>query len=105
MAKKIKKPVKAKAPSKSWGIVRLLKSNQFKYTLGLFLMILCGYTTVAFISYIYTGELDQSKLSLGWSLFTDTSVKVHNFAGKGGAFLSEFFINEEFGFPSFFFIV
>ena len=52
MAKKIKKPVKAPAPSKSWGIVRLLKSNQFKYTLGLFLMILCGYMAVAFVSYI-----------------------------------------------------
>jgi len=105
MAKKIKKPVKAKTPSKSWGIVSFLKSNQFKYALGLFLMILCGYMAAAFISYIYTGELDQKQLSLGWSLFTNTTEKVQNFAGKGGAFISEFFITEEFGFPSFFFIV
>ncbi len=105
MAKKIKKPVKASAPSKSWGIVRLLKSNQFKYTLGLFLMILCGYMAVAFVSYIYTGEFDQSRLDLPFMEYINPSVQVHNIAGKGGAFLGEQFINLGFGFPSFFFVL
>ena len=105
MAKKIKKPVKAPAPSKSWGIVRLLKSNQFKYTLGLFLMILCGYMAVAFVSYISSGQSDQSKLDLSFRDYIDPSVQVHNIAGKGGAFLGEQFINLGFGFPSFFFVL
>lgn len=105
MAKKITKPVKAPKPSKSWGIIRLFKSNQFKYTLGLFLMILCGYMAVAFVSYIYTGEVDQSKLDLSFREYIDPSVQVHNIAGKGGAFLGEQFINLGFGFPSFFFVI
>jgi len=106
MAKKIKKPVKEPKPSKSWGIMRFFKSNKFKYTLGLFLMILSGYMAVAFFSYAFTGLTDQSKLDVPWqSFFFDSSVKVQNIAGKGGALLSEFIINKGFGFPSIFFIV
>jgi S-DNA-T family DNA segregation ATPase FtsK/SpoIIIE len=106
MAKKITKPVKAPKPSKTWGIVSFFKSNQFKYTLGLFLMILCGYMAVAFVSYAFTGAVDQSKLDLSWQDFLfDPSVHVQNIAGKGGAFLSEEFINLGFGFSSVFFIL
>ena len=106
MAKKIKKPEKAPTPSKPWGIVLFFKSNQFKYTLGLFLIIISGYMAVAFVSYIFSGGVDQSKLDLPWRDFLfDPSVKVKNIAGKGGAFLSEKFINQGFGFPSVFFIL
>ena len=113
MAKKETKPVKkpaakpAKAPkvSKPWGIIRFFKSNQFKFTLGLFLMILSGYMAVAFISYIFSGAVDQSKLDLPLGDLVDPSVQVQNIAGKGGAYLSEQFINLGFGFPSFFFVV
>ncbi len=103
--KPVKKPEKAPKPSKTWGIVRFFKSNQFKFILGLFLMILSGYLTVAFISYIFSGAADQSKLDLPIRDFLDPSVQVQNIAGKGGAYLSEQFINLGFGFPSFFFIV
>ncbi len=113
MAKTIKKPVKqpvkpAMEPksAKSWGIVRFFKSNQFRYTLGLFLSIFSGYLAVAFVSYIFSGKADQSKLDLPWREFLfDPSVQVDNIAGKSGAFLSEQFINLGFGFPSFFFLV
>lgn len=109
MAKKItkpvKKPVKAPKPSKSLGIVHFFKSNQFKYSLGLFLMALSGYLAVAFVSYIFSGAVDQSKLDMPFMDFLDPSVQVQNIAGKGGAYLSEQFINLGFGFPSFFFIL
>jgi len=109
MAKKItkpvKKPVKAPKPSKSLGIVHFFRSNQFKYSLGLFLMVLSGYMAVAFVSYIFSGAVDQSKLDLSFMDFLDPSVQVQNIAGKGGAYLSEQFINLGFGFPSFFFIL
>lgn len=105
MAKKIKKQEKAPKPSKPWGIVRFFKSSQFRITLGLFLMILSGYLAVAFISYIFSGAVDQSKLDLPFMEFMDPSVQVQNIAGKGGAYLSEQFINLGFGFPSFFFIL
>lgn len=106
MAKKTTKKAKAPASSKLSGIVRFFKSNQFKYSLGLFLMIISGYLAVAFVSYIFSGASDQSKLDLSWSeFFFDPSVKVENLAGKSGAYLSEFFINNGFGFPSFLFIL
>ena len=109
MAKKItkpvKKPVKAAGPSKIKSAVNFFKSNQFKYTLGAFLMIFSGYMAVAFVSYIFSGAVDQSKLDQSFLDFIDPSVQVQNFAGKGGAYLSEQFINLGFGFPSFFFIL
>ena len=105
MAKKIKKPVKANTPGKTDGIVRFFKSNQFKYTLGLFLMILSGYMAVAFFSYIFSGKFDQSKLDLPVVEYLDPSIEVKNIAGKGGAFLSEQFINLGFGLPAYFFVL
>ena len=112
MAKKITKPEKkpAKSPkapksSKIKAVINFLKSNQFKYTLGAFLLLFCGYMAVAFISYIFSGAVDQSKLDMSLGEFIDPSVEVQNFAGKGGAYLSEQFINLGFGFPSFFFIL
>ena len=106
MAKKIKKPEKEPKPSKTAGIVSFFKSNQFRYTLGFFLSVFSGYMAVAFVSYIMSGKVDQSKLDLPWRDFLfDPSVEVKNIAGKGGAYLSEQFINLGFGFPSFFFIL
>ena len=113
MAKKISKAVKAPTKvvkasksGKVGGIVHFFKSNQFKYSLGLFLMIFSGYLVVAFVSYVFSGGVDQSKLDLSWQDYLlDPSVKVHNIAGKGGAYLSEQFINLGFGFASSFFIV
>ncbi|HEY3369477.1 MAG TPA: DNA translocase FtsK 4TM domain-containing protein [Prolixibacteraceae bacterium] len=113
MAKKITKPVKApkkadkaSKPGKVGGIVHFFKSNQFRYSLGLFLMILSGYMAVAFVSYLFSGAVDQSKLDLPWQDYLlDPSVKVQNMAGKGGAFLSEQFISSGFGFASIFFIL
>ena len=112
MAKKITKPVKkpakaTKTPktSKIKGAITFLKGNQFKYTLGAFLLLFSGYLAVAFVSYIFSGAVDQSKLDLPILDFLDRSVQVENFAGKGGAYLAEQFINLGFGFPSFFFIL
>ena len=109
MAKKItkpeKKPVKAKKSSRIKGFIHFFKSNQFRYALGVFLTIFSGYLAVAFVSYVIAGKVDQSKLDLPWNDFLfDPSVEVHNIAGKGGAYLSEQFINLGFGFPSFFFV-
>ena len=113
MAKKItkavkapKKATKASTPGKVGGVVHFFKSNQFRYSLGLFLLILSGYMAVAFVSYVFSGAVDQSKLDLSWQDYLlDPSVKVQNMAGKGGAYLSEQFISLGFGFASTFFIL
>ena len=106
MAKKTTKQVKTPKPKKTWGIVSFFKSTQFRFTLGFFLMILSGYMAVAFVSYIFSGAVDQSEVHPSWwEFFFNSSIKVQNIAGKGGAFLSEQFINLGFGFPSVFFIL
>ncbi len=109
MAKKTTKPatkaVKEAKPSRLVRIKNFFQSNQFRYTLGFFLSIFSGYLAVAFVSYIVSGRVDQSKLDLPWQDFLfEPSVEVQNFAGKGGAYLSEQFINLGFGFASFIFI-
>lgn len=104
-SKTAKKPTKVKKPSKLKGLVAFLKSTQFKYTLGAFLLLFSGYLLVAFISYIFSGAADQSKLDMSFPELIDPGVKVQNFAGKGGAWMSEQFINQGFGLPSFFFIL
>ncbi|HAH22623.1 MAG TPA: cell division protein FtsK [Prolixibacteraceae bacterium] len=113
MAKKItkavkapKKATKASKPGKVGGIIHFFKSNQFKYSLGLFLMILSGYLTVAFVSYIFSGAVDQSRATMSlMDVVLGERGKVHNMAGGIGAFLSELFITDGFGFSSFFFVV
>lgn len=106
MAKKVAKKEKTPKQKKTWGLIRFFKSNQFKYSLGLFLMILSGYMAVAFVSYIFSGAHDESLLDVPMrKFFLDSSVKVDNFAGKGGAKLADLFINNGFGFPSFFFVI
>jgi S-DNA-T family DNA segregation ATPase FtsK/SpoIIIE len=105
MAKKTTKKQKAPKTKKAWGVVRFFKSNQFKYTLGLFLMILSGYMAVAFSSYFFSGVADHSLPNFSLRNLLHPPIQVQNFAGVGGAYLSDFFINDWFGFPSFFFIV
>jgi len=101
MAKKItkaaKKPVNGSKPSRIKRIINFFRGNQFKYTLGVFLMILSGYLAVAFVSFIISGKADQDPLT--------SMNEVQNFGGRIGAFMGELFINHGFGFSSFFFIL
>ncbi len=60
---------------------------------------------MSFISFLFYGAADQSKLDLKWSeLVLNSKIKVDNKAGKTGAFLSEVIINRGFGIASFIFI-
>ncbi|MCF1192755.1 DNA translocase FtsK [Mangrovimonas sp. AS39] len=74
-------------------------SSQQKLVFGSFLIILGILLFVAFISYFFTGNADQSTLSE----FASREVKTKNWASKTGAWLSEFFIRKGFGISSFIF--
>jgi S-DNA-T family DNA segregation ATPase FtsK/SpoIIIE len=54
---------------------------------------------IAFISYFFTWENDQSEIRKGISLF-DEKINVHNLLGVLGAFVSHFFIYKGFGIAS-----
>lgn len=104
MAVKQKKPVtkkrKVKKPRSS-----LFKNENIRFIMGTLVLLIAIYLLIAFISFIFYGAADQSKLTLKWAeLVFDSSIKVQNKAGKTGAFLSEMIINNGFGVASFIFI-
>jgi len=109
------RPVKQKQESpRNFG---LMNSQVLKIT-GLFSLLLSVYFFVAFTSYLFTWQEDQSYVSKangGWgNLFKttqelmDNGVKtpiVENWLGKFGALLSNQFIYEWFGIASFLFVL
>jgi S-DNA-T family DNA segregation ATPase FtsK/SpoIIIE len=86
---------------------------------GLFSLLLSVFFLIAFTSYLFTWQEDQSYISKtngGWhnlstgttiheiSDINDTTVRAQNWLGKLGALLSNQFIYEWFGLASFLFI-
>ena len=74
-------------------------SSQQKLVLGSFLVIFGIILCIAFISFFFTGEADQSSLSN----FTNRDAETENWLSKSGAWLSDFFIQRGFGIASFIF--
>lgn len=94
-----------------------LKDGRFIKVLGLFFLVVSVYFLIAFTSYLFTWQEDQSyvlKANGGWhNLFKtqqelmDNGVKnpmVDNWLGKFGALLSNQFMFEWFGIASFIFV-
>ena len=93
------KPKAKKAPRKKIKTPSFKLSSQQKLVLGSFLVIAGLLLFIGFVSYLFTGEADQSTLSN----FTSRDVKTQNWLSKSGAWLSDFFINRGFGVASFIF--
>jgi S-DNA-T family DNA segregation ATPase FtsK/SpoIIIE len=104
MAVKQKKPdISNRKKTKSRG--SFFSNEKFRFILGVLVLLVSVYFLIAFISFLFYGAADQSKLDLKWSeLVFKSDVKVENKAGKTGAWLSEVIINRGFGLGSFFFI-
>ena len=73
------------------------KTTQAQTIFGFFLILFAIFLIVAFISFFFSWELDQSTLAK----LTDKKVKSNNLLGKIGASLSDFFIYKGFGIASF----
>ena len=86
----------------------ILKSETLHFLLGLMLLCLAIFMTLAFISYIQTAANDQSYLEstcmTGQHAFGKITpdAQVTNLAGKLGALTAHFFMNDCFGFAAFF---
>ena len=74
-------------------------SSQQKLIFGSFLAILGIMLFVAFISFLFTGDADQSTITQ----LTNRNVKTQNWLSKAGVWLSNFFIERGFGVASFIF--
>ncbi len=102
MTKKLKKK---QAPSFFDNIVEFVQDERLRLLLGLILLLSSIYLSISFISFLFSGGVDQSKLDISWSEFMqDPTIRVANMGGKKGAFLAHFFINNGFGLASFGFI-
>ncbi|WP_341216196.1 DNA translocase FtsK [uncultured Wocania sp.] len=97
MAKK--KTKTNKTPKRKIKKPNLKLSSQQKLVLGSFLVILGILLCIAFISFFFTGEADQSSLSN----FTSREAETQNWLSKSGAWLSDLFIQRGFGVASFIF--
>jgi len=71
-------------------------SSAKRLFIGSSLIILSLFLFISFVSYFFTGEIDQSNLAD----FTDISVSNSNSLGKIGAIISDFFIYKGFGVSS-----
>ncbi len=97
MAKK--KTKTKKPPTKKLKRPSFKLSSQQKLVLGSFLIITGILLCIAFISFFFTGEADQSSITD----FATRDTKAKNWLSKSGAWLSYFFIQRGFGVSSFIF--
>ena len=102
MAKKkqiLKKPTTTKEviEDKKPSVFSYFKTRQAQTIFGFFLMLFAFFLCIAFISFFFNWQEDQSTLNH----LTDKSVKSSNLLGKIGANLSHFFIYDGFGLAAF----
>ncbi len=98
MAKQEEKPIDKKAEpeiqKKSF-----FKDERVRFTLGVFTIFFAIYLTIAFVSYLFSWQVDQS---FEWqNIFSGSDTRVQNWTGKIGASFSVQFMNRWFGIASF----
>jgi DNA segregation ATPase FtsK/SpoIIIE, S-DNA-T family len=78
------------------------KDVKFQFVTGL-LSIAASFTlTIAYLSFFFTGATDKSKFDIPfWELLTNPDIRVDNWTGKIGAFVSDVLMNRWFGVASF----
>ncbi len=97
MAKK--KTIQKNAKVKQTKKINFKLTNEQKLIFGSALLIISVLFFLAFVSFFFTGDVDQSALSE----FSSREVKTKNWLSKIGAWLSHLFIYQGFGVPSFIF--
>ena len=97
MAKK-----KSKKKDKPISVSALSKDERIKILLGFFIFSFSIYLLVAFVSYLFTWQIDQSKLDISFiELFQDSTITVENWSGKMGAMFAHKFLYDWFGVASY----
>ncbi len=100
MAKKQKQTKTGKRPITS--LNSTFKNDKFKFAVGLFIVAISLFISLAFLSFFNSGAADRSQFDLPfWDLVKDPSIQVENVTGKMGAYLADLMINHWFGVSSF----
>ena len=101
MASKNKKPAET-SQKKKVAKVSFFRNEKFRFILGFIIFVVAIYLLIAFVSFLFFGAADQSKLDLSLKeLVLNREINVQNKTGKTGAYLSELIINKGFGVSSF----
>ncbi|RXQ94430.1 DNA translocase FtsK [Ancylomarina salipaludis] len=75
-----------------------LVDERIRFILGISSSLFTIYLGLAFVSFFFTGGADQSKLDIQLlDLLVNSGIRVENWTGKTGAFLSNLLINKGFG--------
>jgi S-DNA-T family DNA segregation ATPase FtsK/SpoIIIE len=93
MAKKKKTITKTISKPRLQKTKSFFESRQNQTIIGLFIALFAIFLFIAFISYLFNWQQDQSQLSS----FSDKNTTVKNLLGKIGASISHFFIYKNFG--------
>ena len=100
MAKKNSKDAAKSATETATNKFSIKMNRQQKFILGVLLVFFSLALLLAFISYFFSGNIDQSEVSeLG-----NRAVKTENWLGKIGAYVADFFLYKGFGVTSFIFV-
>ncbi len=97
--KSTKKPKVAKTPKFKFKRPSLKLNNQQRLILGSLFVILGLLFFIAFVSFLFTGQADQSTINQ----FGNKTIESQNWLSKSGAWLSDLFIAKGFGIASFMF--
>ncbi|MBA4058040.1 MAG: cell division protein FtsK, partial [Marivirga sp.] len=100
--KKPEKEKKGKASSKTKLSVGFLKDPRFKLAIGFFLMITAVFLLLALLSYLFTGQADQSVVESQGGSVLESGKEAENWLGLYGAITSHYFIFRWFGISAFF---
>ena len=106
MSKKKAKKTKAEKPatnfSEALGLNKIFDNERLNFFIGVLLLILVAYMTMAFISFFTTGAADQSIIEeLRAGELSNQNHEFSNSCGSLGAYLSWYFIKRCFGIPAF----
>ena len=77
------------------------KDVKFQFITGLILVASSFFLFISYISFFFTGAADKSKFDIPfWELVTNSDIRVENWTGKIGAFISDLLMNRWFGISS-----
>jgi DNA segregation ATPase FtsK/SpoIIIE, S-DNA-T family len=104
---KIPKEEKSRDPEKSKKrMPAMFIDGRFARVTGFFMLLLSAFLLLAFTSFLLTWKLDSNVLDNNdASYIFDSSVNVHNWTGKLGAFLAHFFIKSGIGISAYFILL
>ncbi|WP_266204383.1 FtsK/SpoIIIE family DNA translocase [Pontibacter kalidii] len=85
--------------------IGFLHDRRFKLSAGFTFLLISFFLTIAFVSYLFTGNADQSVVeTVSGTGLKESGQEAENWLGLVGAWISHFFINDLVGIGAFFLI-